>query len=138
MIEVKRTEDWAFFFLFFGGNLVIFNAIVGLIIALVQGNTMLFLDGLGYFEFIGAQWGLIVGGTLNIIIGILALLSGLKLFTTAFRNILTKIDVAIVGLVFIILGAGTFTTGGLILVVAGIYCFIYRLTIEGANNPKAK
>ena len=29
MLEINKTEDWAFFFFFVGGNMMIFNAIIG-------------------------------------------------------------------------------------------------------------
>lgn len=140
MLEIKKTEEWAFFFFFIGGNLMVFNTIVGFIIAFVEGSTMYFLDGFGFFEFItttGSSWNLILGGVLNIVFGILAILVGLKIFLEPFRLFLIKIDLAITGLVLMILGAISFTTGGLLLFIGGIYCFIYRLTVEGAKNPKA-
>ena len=140
MLEINKTDDWAFFFFFVGGIMMIFNAIVGFIIAFVEGSTMYFLDGFGLFAFIstsGSDWNLILGGIFNILIGIVAILVGLKLFLLPFRTFMTKIDLAITGLVLLILGAASFTTGGLMLFVGGIYCFIYRLTVEGANNPKA-
>lgn len=138
MLELKKTEEWAFFFFFFGGNLLIFNAIIGLIVGLVENLSMFFLDGSGWFVFSGATWGLITGTVINMVFGILALLVGLKLFFLPFRNFLTKIDLALTGFIMMIIGFATFTTAGLILVVGGIYCFIYRFTIEGANNPKGQ
>lgn len=140
MLEINKTEDWAFFFFFVGGNMMVFNAIIGFIIAFVEGSTMYFLDGFGLFAFItttGSDWNLILGGIITILIGIIAILIGLKLFLVPFRTFMTKIDLAITGLVLLILGAGSFSTGGLLLFIGGIYCFIYRLTVEGANNPKA-
>lgn len=140
MLEINKTEDWAFFFFFVGGNMMIFNAIIGFIIAFVEGSTMYFLDGFGLFEFIsttGSDWNLILGGIITILIGLIAVLAGLKLFLKPFWTFMTKIDLAIVGLVLLIFGAGSFTTGGILLFIGGIYCFIYRLTVEGANNPKA-
>ncbi|MHA1555355.1 MAG: hypothetical protein ACTSPM_00315 [Candidatus Heimdallarchaeota archaeon] len=140
MLEINKTEDWAFFFFFVGGNMMIFNAIIGFIIAFVEGSTMYFLDGFGFFEFIttsGSDWNLILGGIVTILIGIVAILAGLKIFLLPFRTFMTKIDLAITGLVLLILGAASFTTGGLLLFIGGVYCFIYRLTVEGANNPKA-
>ena len=140
MLEIKKTEDWAFFFFFVGGNMMIFNAIIGFIIAFVVGETMFFLDGFGFFKFLytaGTNWPLILGGILNIVFGIVALLAGLKIFVEPFWIFMTKIDLAITGLVLMILGIGSFTTGGLLLFIGGVYCFIYRLTVEGANDPKA-
>lgn len=139
MLELKKTEEWAFFFFFFGGNLLIFNAIIGLIVGLVNNNlTMFFLDGSGWFVFAGATWGLITGTVINMVFGILALLVGLKLFFLPFRNFLTKLDLALTGFIIMLIGFASFTTAGLLLVVGGIYCFIYRFTVEGANNPKGQ
>ncbi|HUU79248.1 MAG TPA: hypothetical protein VMX55_12960 [candidate division Zixibacteria bacterium] len=142
MLEINKTEDWGFFFFFIGGNLIIFNAIIGFIIKFVEGSSMYFLDGFGLFDFVPAgsstNWPFILGGILNILVGIIALLAGLKIFTQVFYNIMTKIDVAITGLILMFLGLGSFTTGGLLLVIGGIYCFIFRLTVEGANNRKGK
>ena len=140
MLSISKTEEWAFFFFFIGGNIIIFNAIVGFIVKFVAGPSMYFLDGFGLFDFavtgVGVNWPFIVGGIINILIGIIALLAGLKIFVKVFYDFMIKIDVAVTGLVLMFLGLGTFTIGGLLLVVGGIYCFIFRLTVEGANNPK--
>lgn len=138
MLELKKTEDWAFFFFFFGGNLLIFNAIIGLIIGSTQSLYLYFLDGSGWFVFIGEPWAGYAGTIINMVFGILALLVGLKLFFKPFRDFLVKIDLALIGIILMIIGLASFTTAGLILVVGGIYCFIYRLTVEGANNPKGQ
>ncbi|MGC9779031.1 MAG: hypothetical protein HZR80_07295 [Candidatus Heimdallarchaeota archaeon] len=139
MLEIKKTEEWAFFFFFIGGALLIANAIVGLIIGLIQTENLNFLDGIGFFVYAGySTWSTVVGAVVNILIGALALIAGLKIFINAIFNIMIKIDVAIVGLVLFILGIASFTLPGFLLVVGGIYCFVYRLTVDGANNPKAK
>jgi hypothetical protein len=138
MLELKKTDEWAFFFFFFGGNLLIFNAIIGLIVGLTQRTTMTLLDGSGWFIFYTGNGGLIAGTIINMVFGILALLVGLKLFFVPFRNFITKIDLALTGFIMMLIGFASFTTAGFILVVGGIYCFIYRFTVEGANNPKGQ
>ena len=138
MLELNKTEDWGFFFFFFGGNLLLFNAILGMILGATLSLSLPFLDGSGWFYFAGATWGGYVGASINIVFGILAILVGLKLFIVPFRNFMTKIDVALTGFIMMIIGFASFTTAGLILVVGGVYCFIYRFTVEGANNPKGQ
>ena len=137
MLKLNKTEEWAFFFFFFGGNLLIFNAIMGLILGLVLSVNMAFLDGSGWFFFLGGNEGIIAGTIVNMVFGILALLVGLKLFFKPFRDFLIKLDLALIGLILMIIGFASCSTAGLILIVGGVYCFIYRLTVEGANNPKA-
>ena len=138
MLQINKKEEWAFFFLFIGGAMLIANAIVGLIIGLVVGDNLFFVDGIGFFVFGGPSNGFTIGGAvINILFGALALVAGLKIFVNAIFNIMIKIDVAIVGLVMLLLGLASFTLPGLLLVVGAIYCFIYRFTVEGANNPKA-
>jgi len=139
MLELKKTEDWAFFFLFFGGILLIANAIVGFIVHYTTGLAdMHFLDGQGLFVFGGQDFAFPLGASINIIIGILALLFGLKLFIIPIRNFVSKIDLAIIGFIIFILGAISFSLAGGLLMVAGVYCILYRLTVIGANNPTAK
>ena len=139
MLELKKTEEWAFFFLFIGGNLLIANAIFGIIIHYVTGLVeMHFLDGQGLFVFVGQNFAFPLGASLNILIGIFALLCGLKLFINPIRNFITKIDIALIGVIMFVLGAVSFSLPGGLLMVAGVYCFLYRLTVEGANNPTAK
>ena len=144
MLDVKKTEEWAFFFIFFGGILLAVNAIIGLILVIGIGvvplvhESFFFLDGLGLFVFVDEIWADILGGILNILVGLIGLICGLKLFLKPFFNFITKIDVAIIGLFMIFVGILTFTLPGLLLTVGGIYCFIYRLTVDGAKNPKAK
>ncbi|NHJ32418.1 MAG: hypothetical protein FK732_06120 [Asgard group archaeon] len=138
-MELKKTEDWAFFFLFLGGILLIANAIFGFIVHYTTGLTaMHFLDGQGLFVFNVQDWAFPLGASINIVIGLLALFLGLKLFIVPFRNFITKIDIAIVGFVIFILGAISFSLPGGLLMVAGVYCILYRLTVTGANNPTAK
>ena len=139
MLELKKTEDWAFFFLFFGGILLIANAIFGFIVHYTTGLTVMhFLDGQGLFVFNGQNFAFPLGASINIFIGLLALFLGLKLFFIPFRNFITKIDIAIIGFVIFILGAISFSLPGGLLMVAGVYCILYRLTVIGANNPTAK
>jgi hypothetical protein len=138
MLELKKTEEWAFFFLFIGGNILIVNAIVGMIIYAVKDTTMPFLDGFGLFNLTANQPWYYVGAAINIFIGLIALFVGLKLFIKPFRDFITKIDMIIIFLVMFILGIGSFTLPGYLLVVGAIYCFLYRITPEGANNPKGK
>ena len=136
MLELNKKEDWAFFFLFIGGNLLIVNAILGMIIYSVELDTMTFLDGFGLFTLRGESSWNYAGASINIVIGLIALFLGLKLFIKPFWNIITKIDMIIVFLIMFILGIGSFTLPGYLLVVGAIYCFLYRITPEGANNPK--
>jgi len=139
MLELKKTEEWAFFFLFLGGILLIANAIFGFIVHYVTGLVdMHFLDGQGLFVFNVLDFAFPLGASINIIIGILALLCGLKLFIIPIRNFISKIDLAIIGFVIFILGAISFSLPGGLLMVAGVYCILYRLTVQGANNPTAK
>jgi hypothetical protein len=138
MKEIKTTVEWAFFLWFIGGIILVLNAIFGLIFTLIYKTQIPIVDGTGFFVFSWQTWGIIVGSIFNLIIGFLALFSGLKLFSKPFYNLLTKIDVAVVSLVMIFLGLGTFTIGGLLLFAGGIFGFLYRLSIEGANNKKAK
>lgn len=138
MLELKKTEDWSFFFLFIGGNLLIVNAILGLIIYSVKDVTMSFLDGFGLFNLTNNPTWYYVGAAINILVGLIALFLGLKIFIKPFWNFITKIDMIIVFLVMFILGIGSFTLPGYFLVVGAIYCFLYRITPEGANNPKGK
>ncbi|TET29983.1 MAG: hypothetical protein E3J70_05760 [Candidatus Heimdallarchaeota archaeon] len=139
MLELKKTEEWAFFFLFIGGNLLIANAIIGIVVHYVTGQVeMHLLDGQGLFVFAVQNFAFPLGASLNIIIGILALLCGLKLFINPIRNFISKIDMAIIGIMMFILGAISFSLPGGLLMVAGVYCFLYRLTVQGANNPTAK
>ncbi|MCF2143472.1 MAG: hypothetical protein ACTSXO_00335 [Candidatus Heimdallarchaeota archaeon] len=139
MLELKKTEEWAFFFLFFGGILLVVNSILGAFIYAFSATNPLmpFLDGFGFFTFLTPNLHYI-GMALNIVIGLLAFFSGLKLFFKPFYNLLTKIDVAITGIIMIFLGIGSYTLVGLLLTVGGIYCFIYRLSVEGANNKTAR
>jgi len=139
MLELKKTEEWAFFFLFLGGILLVVNSIIGAFIYAFDGANPLmpFLDGFGFFTYVTPNLHYL-GMALNILFGLLAFFAGLKLFFKPFYNLLTKIDVAIVGLLMIFLGIGSFTLVGLFLTVGGIYCFIYRLSVEGANNRTAK
>ncbi|NHJ86915.1 MAG: hypothetical protein FK734_15740 [Asgard group archaeon] len=137
-MEIKKKEEWAVFFIFFGGILLIANSIFGLIVGLVMNLQMPFLDGVGWLTFKTQTWAYSLGGSLNILFGIVGLLIGLKLFSKIFYNILVKIDLAIIGIVVFIFGLASFSIPGLIMAVGGIYCFIYRLTVEGANNPMAK
>ena len=139
MLELKKTEDWAFFFLYFGGILLIANAIFGFIVHYTTGLTdMHFLDGQGLLVFGGQPFAFPLGASMNIIIGLLALFLGLKLFFVPFRNFISKIDLAIVGFIMFLLGAISFSLPGGLLMVAGVYCILYRLTVIGANNPTAK
>lgn len=139
MLELKKTEDWAFFFLFFGGILLIANAIFGFIVHYTTNLAdMHFLDGEGLFVFGGQDFAFPLGASINIIIGILALFLGLKLFIVPLRNFISKLDLAIIGFVMFILGAISFSLPGGLLMVAGVYCILYRLTVTGANNPTAK
>ncbi|NHJ41026.1 MAG: hypothetical protein FK731_13425 [Asgard group archaeon] len=138
MLELNKTEEWAFFFLFIGGILVIVNALVGIIIFAVTTENMTFLDGFGLFSLTNEDTWLYVGASINIVIGLLALFFGLKLFIKPFWNIITKIDMIIVFLIMFIFGIGSFTLPGYLLVVGAVYCFLYRITPEGANNPKGK
>ncbi len=138
MLELKKQEDWAFFFLFLGGNLLIVNAIIGFIVHYTTAATMHFLDGQGLFVFNIQDFAFPLGASLNIVFGLLALFLGLKLFIVPLRNFVTKIDIAIVGFIMFILGVVSFSLPGGLLIVAGIYCILYRLTVPGANNPTAK
>jgi hypothetical protein len=141
MLELKKTEEWAFFFLFIGGNLLVVNAIIGMIIYGVDTITdyiMPFLDGAGLFSLNGTDAMFYAGGAVNIVIGLFALFLGLKLFIEPLRNFITKIDMIIVFLIMFLLGIGSFTLPGYLLVVGAIYCFLYRITPDGANNPKGK
>ncbi|NHJ48237.1 MAG: hypothetical protein FK733_10665 [Asgard group archaeon] len=140
MLELKKTEEWAFFFLFIGGNLLIVNAIIGMIVYGVDTATdyiMPFLDGAGLFTFLDLPW-FYIGAAINILIGLLALFLGLKLFIKPFWNFITKIDLMIIALIMFILGIGSFSLPGYLFVVSAIYCVVYRTTPEGANNPKGK
>lgn len=137
MLEIKKKVDWAFFFLFLGGILLIVNTILGSIIFAVRDQQMVFMDGFGLFSLYTEYPKQYAGTGVNLFIGLLALIVGLRLFLKPFYAFISKIDVAIIGLVMIFLGIGCFTFVGLFLVIGGIYCFLYRITLDGAKNPKA-
>ncbi|MHA1211010.1 MAG: hypothetical protein ACTSSH_00985 [Candidatus Heimdallarchaeota archaeon] len=140
MLELKKTDEWAFFFLFIGGITLTVNTIIGSIIFAVRGQLMIFLDGFGLFSLYHPVFDTAkhyAGTAVNIVFGLVALMFGLKLFIKPFYAFISKIDLAIVGLIGIFIGLASCTLPGLLLVVGGIYCFIYRLTLEGAQNPKA-
>ncbi|MEA2070997.1 MAG: hypothetical protein U9O98_06865 [Asgard group archaeon] len=138
MREIKTSDEWAFFLFFMGGILLILNAIAGLVIGIYEGEDILILGGTGFFVFANQLWGIITGAIINLVIGILSFFAGLKLFAKPFWNIMTKIDVALTSLILMLLGLATFTLGGLIIFSGGVFGFLYRLSVKGANNPKAK
>ena len=101
MLELKKTEEWAFFLLFLGGILLLVNTLIGIIVFAATSTSlntfyMHFLDGFGVFTFVAISSGndniVYLGAGINLAVGIIALLSGLKLFTKVFYNILTKIS----------------------------------------------
>ncbi|MHA1354639.1 MAG: hypothetical protein ACTSXA_04800 [Candidatus Heimdallarchaeota archaeon] len=137
MVHLNTTDDFGFLFSFIGGLIIIVNAVVGLVMSFF-GNIEDFIGGSGFFTFINDTWGLYAGTALNIAIGLICLLMGLKIFTKRAWNFMVQIDLIITGIVMIILGVISFGIGGILVIIAGILILVYRLSRQGEKNHYGK
>lgn len=132
-INIETLDDYGFLFCYIGGVLVVVLAILGLIINLSAPQTIgWFLSGGGYLVLANE----IAGAVVSIVLGILAILLGLKLFWQKAWDIITKMDLIFSSLIMIVIGVITMSLGGIIVLVSGILVLIYRLLPEGKTNPK--
>lgn len=137
MVHLNTSDDFGFLFSFIGGIIIIVNAIVGLI-ASFFANVADFIGGSGFLTFIDDTWGLYAGTAINIVIGLLCLLMGLKIFTKQAWKFMVQIDLLITGIVMIILGIISFGIGGILVIIGGILILVYRLSKQGEKNPYGK
>lgn len=138
MVELKTTDDFGFLFSFIGGIIILVNAIVGLIMGIFSVTADLFLNGIGFFPFIDETWGLYAGAAINIVIGVVCILMGLKIFTKSAYKFMIQFDLVITAIVMIILGVISFGLGGILVIIGGILILVYRLSSQGNRNPRGK
>ena len=137
MVHLNTTDDFGFLFSFIGGLIIIVNAIVGLITSFFTSVSE-FISGSGFLTFIDETWGLYAGTAINIVIGVLCLLMGLKIFSKRAWNFMVQIDLVITGIVMIIFGIISFGIGGILVIIGGILILVYRLSGQGNRNPYGK
>ncbi len=137
MVHLNTTDDFGFLFSFIGGLIIIVNAIAGLIASFFL-NVADFISGSGFLTFINDTWGLYAGTAINIVIGVLCLLMGLKIFTKRAWNFMVQIDLIITGIVMIIFGIISFGIGGILVIIGGVLVLVYRLSRQGEKNPRGK
>jgi hypothetical protein len=137
MVHLNTSDDFGFLFSFIGGLIIIVNAIVGLIMSFFS-NVTDFIGGSGFLTFIDDTWGLYAGTAINIVIGLLCLLMGLKIFTKKAWKFMVQIDLLITGIVMIIFGIISFGIGGILVIIGGILILVYRLSRQGEKNPYGK
>jgi hypothetical protein len=138
MAELKTIDEFGFLFSFIGGIIIVVNAIAGLIMGILSVTADFFINGIGFFPFIDETWGLYVGAAINIVIGIVCILMGLKIFTKSAYKFMIQFDLVITAIVMIILGVISFGIGGLLVIIGGIFILVYRLSSPGNRNPRGK
>jgi len=138
MAELKTTDDFGFLFSFIGGIVIVVNAIIGLIMRIFSEISDLFINGVGLFPFISDTWGIYAGAAVNILIGIICILMGMKIFSKRAWKFMIQFDLIITGIVMIILGIISFGIGGVLVIIGGVLILVYRLSRQGEKNPRGK
>jgi hypothetical protein len=138
MQQLKTADDWGFLLSFIGGIIIVVNAIVGMIFALSNTTTNFFIGGSSFLGLIGETWGIILGTIITLVFGIICILIGMKLFSKKIWHSITKIDLIITAIILIVIGIICFGPGGLLVIIGGILCIIYRVSPAGERNPTGK
>ena len=136
-VQIKTLDDYGFLLSFLGGIIAVITGLLMLIIS-AAGEKIHWFLGAGYIGITEETAGLIAGSIISLLIGVFALLIGLKLFTQKAYDIVTRFDLIATSIVLIVIGIIAFGIGGILILIGGILVLVYRLMPEGNANPTGK
>ncbi|NHJ84578.1 MAG: hypothetical protein FK734_03900 [Asgard group archaeon] len=121
-VSLKTLEDYGFLAAFFGGIITTAFALLSFIVGLTRTNLHWFV-GSGFIGIVS----IVAGSIISLIFGIVAMLIGMKLFSSKINDIISKIDTLFISIILMVISIIVFSIGGLIILASAIILLISRL-----------
>ncbi|HUU77135.1 MAG TPA: hypothetical protein VMX55_02240 [candidate division Zixibacteria bacterium] len=121
--QIKDHGDYGFFLAFLGGIITIVMTLVGVIVYEVANVPSYIFIGSGYIGIFAPVTAAIIA---IVIIGILAIIIGLKLFSKKIHKMFENWDLLILAIILIIFGLVVLGIGGLLILTGGILLIVQR------------
>ena len=121
--QIKDHGDYGFFLAFLGGIITIVMTLVGVIVYEVINVPSYIFIGSGYIGIFAPVTAAIIA---IVIIGILAIIIGLKLFSKKIHKMFENWDLLILAIILIIFGLVVLGIGGLLILTGGILLIVQR------------
>jgi len=121
-ISIETLDDYGFLSCLLGGVLAVVMSLLSFIISVADAKISWFFGG----GFIGIA-NVTAGSIISMIFGGVAIVIGLKLFSSKINDLIDRMERIVVAIIMIVISVIIFGIGGILILIGGILVLIHRL-----------